>query len=128
MGLVTLFRGPRFLVFLYSKLRTLPFLPSSLNFLFQLLERVLEKIEVHVCWRWFFNVIFSPLDLEFPDLISKIRGYTGRGLLIAPYQIGPVLTITFQSFISQPLPEDYFLFQLLKGKMIESRKYHDYGL
>ena len=41
MGLVTLFRGPRFLVFLYSKLRALPFLPGSLNFLFQLLERVL---------------------------------------------------------------------------------------
>ena len=28
----------------------------------------------------FFIVIFSPLDLEFPDLISKIRGYTRRGL------------------------------------------------
>ena len=81
MGLVTFFRGPRFLVFLYSKLRALPFSPSSLNFPFQLLERVLGEdrgprlLEVVL-----FIVIFSPLDLEFPDLISKIRGYTRRGL------------------------------------------------
>ena len=86
MGLVTLFRVPRFLVSLYSKLRAHPFSPSSLNFLLQLLERDLKKLEVHVCWRWFFNVIFSPLDLEFPDLISKDQGLAGRVLLIAPYQ------------------------------------------
>ena len=72
---------------------------------------------------------FSPLNLELPDLISKIRGYTGRGLLIAPYQIGPVLTLLHsKAFISQPLPEDYFLFQMINGEMIERRKYHDYWM
>ena len=70
---------------------------------------------------------FSPLNLEFPDLISKIRGYTGRGLLIAPYQIGPVLTI-HSKFYKSTSSRGLFPFPVVKRKLIESRKYHDYGM
>ena len=82
-----------------------------------------------VDWSRFQQIyLFPPVSLLI-KLIPKIRKYTGRGLLIAPLQNGPVLTLLrSKAFISQQLPDSYFLFQMVNGEMVERKKFHDYWM
>ena len=82
-----------------------------------------------VDWSRFQQVyLFPPVSILI-DLIPKIKAFPGRGLLIAPPPEGSALTLLNSSvFTSQPLPEEYFLFQMIDGEMVERRKYHDYWM
>ena len=82
-----------------------------------------------VDWSQFQQIYLFPPVSILPDLLSKITKFSGKGLLIAPYQNGPALAqMVSRARLKQQLPDSYFLFQMKDGKVERRRKFYDYWM
>ena len=82
-----------------------------------------------VDWSQFQQIYLFPPVSILPDLLSKITKFSGKGLLIAPFQNGPALAqMVSRARLKLQLPASYFLFQMKDGEVERRRKYYDYWM
>ena len=82
-----------------------------------------------VDWSPFQQVYLFPPVPILEQLLPKISKFSGTGLLIAPYLNGPALApLVSKAKLMRRLPDSYFLFQMIGGKMVERKKFYDYWM